>query len=60
MDEPSSSRPSQPVSGDDPNMEVTASGEMIMIKYSANTSNKFGILKKQERYFLHSIRHVSI
>ena len=31
MDEPSSSRPSQPVSGDDPNMEVTASGEMFEI-----------------------------
>ena len=30
MDEPSSSRPSQPVSGDDPNMEVTASGEMFL------------------------------
>ena len=33
MGEPSSSRPSQPVSGDDPNMKETASGEMVMIKY---------------------------
>ena len=30
MNEPSSSRPSQPVSGDDPNMEETASGEMFL------------------------------
>ena len=33
MDEPSSSRPSQPVSGDDPKMEETALGEMVTIKY---------------------------
>ena len=33
MDEPSSTRPSPPVSGDDPNMEETASGEMVTIKY---------------------------